>query len=136
MLVVFLLFISSWKGRDTLVMISSTLSSLTERRKRWPPSLPTASNLNSHVYTKWDQFVWWFYNISIHFVLDIFALVTYLPGEDAYRFHIYSEESVPLFGPSLPSPPIFPKVPDFREFLLVKRTSKYDPQIMIDLYLD
>lgn len=48
-------------------MISSTLSSLTERRKRWPPSLPTASNLNSHVYTKWDQFVWWFYNISIHF---------------------------------------------------------------------
>ncbi|XP_046640588.1 GTPase-activating Rap/Ran-GAP domain-like protein 3 isoform X4 [Daphnia pulicaria] len=50
----------------------------------------------------------------------IFALVTYLPGEDAYRFHIYSEESVPLFGPSLPSPPIFPKVPDFREFLLVK----------------
>jgi hypothetical protein len=64
---------------------------------------------------------------------DIFALVTYLPGEDAYRFHIYSEESVPLFGPSLPSPPIFPKVPDFREFLLVKRTSKY-PQIMIDLF--
>ena len=63
-------------------------------------------------------------SFSIHFVLDIFALVTYLPGEDAYRFHIYSEESVPLFGPSLPSPPIFPKVPDFREFLLVKRTSK------------
>lgn len=54
---------------------------------------------------------------------DIFALVTYLPGDDSYRFHIYSEESVPLFGPSLPSPPIFPKVSDFREFLLVKRES-------------
>lgn len=54
-------------------------------------------------------------------MIDIFALVTYLPGDDSYRFHIYSEESVPLFGPSLPSPPIFPKVSDFREFLLVKR---------------
>lgn len=74
--------------------------------------------------------------ILIYIFKDIFALVTYLPGEDAYRFHIYSEESVPLFGPSLPSPPIFPKVPDFREFLLVKRTSKYDPQIMIDLDFD
>lgn len=53
--------------------------------------------------------------------LDIFALVTYLASEDAYRFHIYSEESVPLFGPSLPAPPVFYKVNEFREFLLVKR---------------
>lgn len=44
-----LLYNDSWKGRDTLVMISSTSFSLTARRKKWPPSLPTASNLNSHV---------------------------------------------------------------------------------------
>ena len=52
---------------------------------------------------------------------DIFALVTYNSNDDSYRFHIYSEESVPLFGPSLPSPPVFMRVAEFREFLLVKR---------------
>ena len=54
-------------------------------------------------------------------VADIFALVTYNSTDDSYRFHIYSEESVPLFGPSLPSPPVFIRVAEFREFLLVKR---------------
>ena len=52
---------------------------------------------------------------------DIFALVTYLASDDAYRLHVYSEEQVPLFGPSLSCPPTFHKVSDFREFLLVKR---------------
>ncbi|GFU79128.1 hypothetical protein TNCV_2136511 [Trichonephila clavipes] len=33
---------------------------------------------------------------------------------------VYSEESVPLFGPTLPNPPIFKNHQEFREFLLVK----------------
>jgi hypothetical protein len=36
------------------------------------------------------------------------------------RLKIYSEQSVPPFGPSLPSPPIFTNHKEFREFLLVK----------------
>jgi hypothetical protein len=33
---------------------------------------------------------------------------------------IYSEQSVPPFGPSLPTPPVFTNHKEFREFLLVK----------------
>lgn len=50
----------------------------------------------------------------------IFALVSYLTDEEAYRLQIYSEETVPLFGPSLPCPPVFYNQEEFREFLLVK----------------
>ncbi|XP_049782229.1 GTPase-activating Rap/Ran-GAP domain-like protein 3 [Schistocerca cancellata] len=50
----------------------------------------------------------------------VFALVTYNSLEDSYRLAIYSEESVPLFGPSLPCPPVFYDHEEFREFLLVK----------------
>jgi hypothetical protein len=37
------------------------------------------------------------------------------------RLRIYSEQSVPPFGPSLPTPPVFTNHKEFREFLLVKR---------------
>lgn len=37
------------------------------------------------------------------------------------RLKIFSEESVPLFGPPLPSPPVFTDHQEFRDFLLVKR---------------
>ena len=33
---------------------------------------------------------------------------------------MFSEESVPLFGPPLPSPPEFHNLQEFRDFLLVK----------------
>ncbi|KAG8189266.1 hypothetical protein JTE90_019027 [Oedothorax gibbosus] len=50
----------------------------------------------------------------------IFAVVSYEKEEDSYRLSVYSEESVPLFGPTLPNPPIFKNHQEFREFLLVK----------------
>ncbi|KAE8749235.1 hypothetical protein FOCC_FOCC004142, partial [Frankliniella occidentalis] len=50
----------------------------------------------------------------------VFALVTHDEEADAWRLAVYSEESVPLFGPSLPCPPVFVNDDDFREFLLVK----------------
>ena len=51
---------------------------------------------------------------------DVFALVTYTPEDSSYRMAIFSEESVPLFGPSLPCPPVFRDSQEFREFLIVK----------------
>lgn len=39
---------------------------------------------------------------------------------DSYRLKIFSEESVPLFGPPLPSPPVFTNHQEFRDFVLVK----------------
>lgn len=50
----------------------------------------------------------------------IFALISYVREEDAYRLSVFSEESVPLFGPTLPCPPVFHNHQEFREFLLVK----------------
>ncbi|XP_021354032.1 GTPase-activating Rap/Ran-GAP domain-like protein 3 [Mizuhopecten yessoensis] len=50
----------------------------------------------------------------------IFALVTHIKEDDTYRLHVYSEESVPLFGPPLPTPPVFYDHQEFRDFLLVK----------------
>ena len=52
---------------------------------------------------------------------DIFAVISYDRAEDAFRLSLFSEESVPLFGPTLPCPPLFHNHQEFREFLLVKR---------------
>uniref|UniRef100_UPI00358E1862 GTPase-activating Rap/Ran-GAP domain-like protein 3 n=1 Tax=Myxine glutinosa TaxID=7769 RepID=UPI00358E1862 len=57
--------------------------------------------------------------IRSHFT-HIFALVRYNTDNDSYRLRIFSEESVPLFGPPLPTPPIFTDHAEFRDFLLVK----------------
>ncbi|XP_037121513.1 GTPase-activating Rap/Ran-GAP domain-like protein 3 isoform X3 [Syngnathus acus] len=57
--------------------------------------------------------------IRSHFT-HIFALVRYNCQTDSYRLKIFSEESVPLFGPPLPSPPVFTDHHEFRDFLLVK----------------
>ncbi|XP_040591543.1 GTPase-activating Rap/Ran-GAP domain-like protein 3 isoform X3 [Mesocricetus auratus] len=57
--------------------------------------------------------------IRSHFT-HIFALVRYDQQHDNYRLKIFSEESVPLFGPPLPSPPVFTDHQEFRDFLLVK----------------
>lgn len=45
------------------------------------------------------------------------------PPASSPRLKIFSEESVPLFGPPLPSPPVFTDHQEFRDFLLVKRES-------------
>ncbi|XP_063235198.1 GTPase-activating Rap/Ran-GAP domain-like protein 3 isoform X3 [Bacillus rossius redtenbacheri] len=50
----------------------------------------------------------------------VFALVTHVAEDVGYRLALFSEESVPLFGPSLPCPPVFRHAEVFREFLLVK----------------
>ncbi|XP_015108623.1 GTPase-activating Rap/Ran-GAP domain-like protein 3 isoform X2 [Diachasma alloeum] len=49
----------------------------------------------------------------------VFAVVT-SEENDRWRIAIYCDESVPLFGPSLPCPPVFDDPYIFREFLLVK----------------
>ncbi|KAK3087392.1 hypothetical protein FSP39_005300 [Pinctada imbricata] len=50
----------------------------------------------------------------------IFAVVCYNKTDNSYRLNIFSEESVPLFGPPLPTPPVFTDHHEFRDFLLVK----------------
>ncbi|XP_044729262.1 GTPase-activating Rap/Ran-GAP domain-like protein 3 [Chrysoperla carnea] len=49
----------------------------------------------------------------------VFAIVT-LNEQGHYKLAIFSDESVPLFGPTLPCPPSFRDPHLFREFLLVK----------------
>ncbi|KAG7303979.1 hypothetical protein JYU34_010899 [Plutella xylostella] len=56
--------------------------------------------------------------VKSHFT-HIFAVVSEVEGE-GYRLSVYSDDTVPPFGPSLPCPPIFNDPQLFREFLLVK----------------
>nr|XP_022919615.1 GTPase-activating Rap/Ran-GAP domain-like protein 3 isoform X2 [Onthophagus taurus]XP_022919616.1 GTPase-activating Rap/Ran-GAP domain-like protein 3 isoform X2 [Onthophagus taurus] len=49
----------------------------------------------------------------------IFAVIT-LDSQNTYRMSIFADEAVPLFGPSLPCPPVFEEAFSFRDFLLVK----------------
>ncbi|XP_043759339.1 rap1 GTPase-activating protein 2 isoform X4 [Cervus elaphus] len=47
------------------------------------------------------------------------------PGTEppTYKVAVTAREDVPAFGPPLPSPPVFQKGPEFREFLLTKLTN-------------
>ncbi|XP_066570651.1 rap1 GTPase-activating protein 2 [Amia ocellicauda] len=59
--------------------------------------------------------------ISSHF-LHTFIVVRRVEGEreGAYQVSITAREDVPPFGPTLPDPPIFTELSQFREFLLTK----------------
>lgn len=57
--------------------------------------------------------------ISLTTYSDIFAVVS-VDCKNRYRLSVFSDEAVPLFGPSLPCPPVFQDSQLFREFLLVK----------------
>ncbi|OAD56430.1 GTPase-activating Rap/Ran-GAP domain-like protein 3 [Eufriesea mexicana] len=50
----------------------------------------------------------------------VFAVVSTEENGKGWRVAIYCDESVPLFGPSLPCPPVFEDPYTLREFLLVK----------------
>ncbi|KAG5344721.1 GARL3 protein, partial [Acromyrmex charruanus] len=50
----------------------------------------------------------------------VFAVVTTEADGKSWRVAIYCDENVPLFGPSLPCPPVFEDPYNLREFLLVK----------------
>ncbi|XP_076436139.1 GTPase-activating Rap/Ran-GAP domain-like protein 3 [Babylonia areolata] len=50
----------------------------------------------------------------------IFVVVVFNANTNSYRLTVFSEESVPLFGPPLPVPPVFVDMEEFRDFVLVK----------------
>nr|CDS32344.1 GTPase activating Rap:RanGAP domain 3 [Hymenolepis microstoma] len=57
--------------------------------------------------------------MKTHFT-HIFAVVTYNNVTDAYRLSVFSEESVPYFGPTIPTSREFTDHEELRHFLLVK----------------
>jgi len=59
-------------------------------------------------------------SIPSPFHLDVFAVVTSEASGKGWRVALYCDENVPLFGPSLPCPPVFEDPYNLREFLLVK----------------
>ncbi len=50
----------------------------------------------------------------------VYLVVAFDADADAYHLSVFSEKSVPLFGPSLPNPAVFRSREAFRRFLLVK----------------
>lgn len=58
-----------------------------------------------------------FQNLAVCFVCTYTEYKCFI----LHRLRVFSAESVPLFGPPLPSPPVFDDLDEFRDFLLVKR---------------
>jgi hypothetical protein len=50
----------------------------------------------------------------------VYAVVCFVAETETYHISVFSEKSVPLFGPSLPNPASFRSPQEFRTFLLVK----------------
>merc|ERR1719233_1898994 len=57
--------------------------------------------------------------VTSHF-LHSYIVVTPLDGGERYRVSVTARADVPYFGPSLPSPPIFRRGAEFRDWLLCK----------------
>ncbi|KAL5962072.1 GTPase-activating Rap/Ran-GAP domain-like protein 3 [Taenia solium] len=57
--------------------------------------------------------------MKTHFT-HIFAIITYNKLTNAYRLSVFSEESVPYFGPTIPTSREFTNHEELRHFLLVK----------------
>jgi len=58
--------------------------------------------------------------VTSHF-LHAYIVVQPEPGDiDKYRVSVTARSDVPYFGPSLPSPPVFKRGPEFREWILNK----------------
>nr|CDS15576.1 GTPase activating Rap:RanGAP domain 3 [Echinococcus granulosus] len=57
--------------------------------------------------------------MKTHFT-HIFAIITYNKRTNAYRLSVFSEESVPYFGPTIPTSREFTDHEELRHFLLVK----------------
>merc|ERR1719192_3227047 len=60
--------------------------------------------------------------ITSHFLHAYIVVqpLTSSTGEVSYKVSVTARSDVPYFGPSLPSPPVFRKGEEFREFLLTK----------------
>lgn len=63
--------------------------------------------------------------IASNFLHAYIVVQVETPGTEtpSYKVSVTAREDVPTFGPPLPSPPVFQKGPDFREFLLTKLTN-------------
>lgn len=57
--------------------------------------------------------------IASHF-LHVFIVVQPVENGEAYKVCVTARDDVPDFGPALPSPSIFKKGPEFKDFLLAK----------------
>ena len=61
--------------------------------------------------------------VTSHF-LHAYIVVQPEPGDaDKYRVSVTARSNVPYFGPSLPSPPVFKRGPEFKEWILNKLIS-------------
>merc|ERR1711892_1611045 len=61
--------------------------------------------------------------VTSHF-LHAYIVIQPEPGDpDKYRVSVIARSDVPYFGPSLPSPPVFKRGPEFKEWILNKLIS-------------
>uniref|UniRef100_A0A8C6UMX6 GTPase-activating Rap/Ran-GAP domain-like protein 3 n=1 Tax=Neogobius melanostomus TaxID=47308 RepID=A0A8C6UMX6_9GOBI len=110
-----------YQGHELMFHVSTLLPYSKENKQQVERKRHIGNDIVTIVFQEGDEASSTFKPSMIrsHFT-HIFALVRYNSQNDSYRLKIFSEESVPLFGPPLPSPPVFTDHQEFRDFLLVK----------------
>uniref|UniRef100_A0A3Q2D4X2 GTPase-activating Rap/Ran-GAP domain-like protein 3 n=1 Tax=Cyprinodon variegatus TaxID=28743 RepID=A0A3Q2D4X2_CYPVA len=110
-----------YQGHELMFHVSTMLPYSKENKQQVERKRHIGNDIVTIVFQEGDEVSSSFKPSMIrsHFT-HIFALVRYNSQNDSYRLKIFSEESVPLFGPPLPSPPVFTDHHEFRDFLLVK----------------
>ncbi|XP_054614194.1 GTPase-activating Rap/Ran-GAP domain-like protein 3 isoform X12 [Dunckerocampus dactyliophorus] len=110
-----------YQGHELMFHVSTMLPYSKENKQQVERKRHIGNDIVTIVFQEGDEVSSSFKPSMIrsHFT-HIFALVRYNSQNDSYRLKIFSEESVPLFGPPLPSQPVFTDHHEFRDFLLVK----------------
>ncbi|TGZ69955.1 hypothetical protein CRM22_003444 [Opisthorchis felineus] len=112
-----------YEGHEIMFHVSTLLPFSTENRQQIERKRHVGNDIVNIIFVDGiepdAQPSWMPSMMKTHFT-HIFAIVTYCKKSSTYRLNVFAEESVPIFGPPLPSPPEFTNPQEFREFLLVK----------------
>ncbi|XP_013417806.1 GTPase-activating Rap/Ran-GAP domain-like protein 3 isoform X2 [Lingula anatina] len=111
-----------YEGHEIMFHVSSLLPYSTDNKQQVERKRHIGNDIVNIIYVEMNSDQQPSFRPSMmktHFT-HIYALVVYEKDTDKYRLNVYSAESVPLFGPPLPTPAVFADHAEFRDFLLVK----------------
>uniref|UniRef100_A0A5K3EXR4 GTPase-activating Rap/Ran-GAP domain-like protein 3 n=2 Tax=Mesocestoides corti TaxID=53468 RepID=A0A5K3EXR4_MESCO len=112
-----------YEGHEIMFHVSTLLPISTDNRQQIERKRHIGNDIVNIIFFNTDDadkpLSWKPSMMKTHFT-HIFAVVTYNQVTNAYRFSVFSEESVPYFGPTIPTTREFTDHEELRHFLLVK----------------
>lgn len=111
-----------YEGHEIMFHVSTLLPISKENKQQVERKRHIGNDIVNILFYESDDFntQWFKPSMMKTRFTHIFAVVVFCKCDQTYKLNIFSEESVPLFGPPLPTPPVFDSHQEFRDFLLVK----------------